>query len=367
MNPFSIRILSKEQTPFRNEIGVYQDGTVPMCRDKKGRLWAMSGHSHMGHIGMFCGTCLDDMKEVYPIETAFRVGKKGEAFCGIPYPEGILPRGSIWPFGLYICPNTNRFFCFFHNETGWNGGGTGYVVNGYGDGEPDFRHIGLMHSDDEGRTWLFDRWVLTAEKVCFCESFNPDGVNVLGQKRGIVCLGAGDFTLFDNPKDDYLYLFYNLVDVDSETDRWLACNVYVARTRKRTDGVMGDFVKYCDGAFCEAGNLGRETPVVLGAWHPRVMYWQPQDCYVMSGTAVNESKTLLDDTLQMRVGRDLVHWSEPQAVFYEGKRFGNHYHALISDRKEDLPQVLGSNEFSFLTGHNGTDVDRYHARFEEEK
>lgn len=54
------------KTVFQNQIDIYQDGTTPMYRDVDGRLWAMSGHSHMGHIGMFCGTCLDDLQEVWP-------------------------------------------------------------------------------------------------------------------------------------------------------------------------------------------------------------------------------------------------------------------------------------------------------------
>lgn len=68
-------------------------------------------------------------------------GAAGKAFWNVLYPEGILPRGSIWPFGLYICPVTGRFFCFFHNETGWNCKGTGYVAEGPGDGEGKNRRM----------------------------------------------------------------------------------------------------------------------------------------------------------------------------------------------------------------------------------
>lgn len=62
---------------------------------------------------MFRGTTLDDLQEVYLIELNFCVGHADYAFSGVRYPEGVKPRGSIWPFGLYICPNTHRFFCFF--------------------------------------------------------------------------------------------------------------------------------------------------------------------------------------------------------------------------------------------------------------
>ena len=101
----TIFVGERRKTVFQNQIDIYQDGTTPMYRDVDGRLWAMSGHSHMGHIGMFCGTCLDDLQEVWRINTNFCVGHAEFAFSGIRYPEGILPRGSIWPFVLYICPN----------------------------------------------------------------------------------------------------------------------------------------------------------------------------------------------------------------------------------------------------------------------
>ena len=180
-----IVIGEKSKTAFLNKNGVSPDGTVPMYRDTSGKLWAMCGRSYVGHIAMFSGTCLDDIKKTYLISTNFRLGGDDHAFSGVRYPEGVKARGSIWPFGLYICPNSRRFFCFFHNETGWNGQGTGYTVTGKGKGEPAFRHIGLMHSDDEGRNWTFDRWVITSEEVCFSELYNPDGINVLGQKEGL--------------------------------------------------------------------------------------------------------------------------------------------------------------------------------------
>jgi hypothetical protein len=94
-----------KETPFTNRNGVSPDGTMPMYRDTSGKLWAMCGHSHLGHIAMFSGTRLDDMKKAYPISTNFCVGHADHAFSGVRYPEGVKPRGSIWPFGLYICPN----------------------------------------------------------------------------------------------------------------------------------------------------------------------------------------------------------------------------------------------------------------------
>lgn len=313
---YEIIVGESKKTAFVNEIGIYQDGTTPMYRDKDGKLWAMSGHSHMGHIGMFCGTELSDMKECYPIKTMFSVGKAGEAFDGIRYPEGILPRGSIWPFGLYICPNTHRFFCFFHNEGGWNGKGTGYDAWGLCEKpavDSDFRHVGLMHSDDEGKHWVFDRWVLTGEQVCFTERYNPADDCAKGQSEGIIRLGCGDFSLFE--EGEYLYLFYNIVRVDMTKKVWDGCDVYVARTRKRSDGIMGDFVKYYDGSFCEAGNLGKETPIAQNSWHPRVVRLKEHDCYLLSSCHVNAGAAthVIEDVMELRIGTDLIHWTPPSA------------------------------------------------------
>ena len=59
---------------------------------------------------------------------------------------------------------------------------------------------------------------------------------------------------------------------------------------------------------------------------------------------------------------DLVHWSEPEVVYKDGKPFGNHYNALFPDDKVSAPNVLPSLEFSILNNHNGTDVTRYPAK-----
>ena len=360
----TLTIGQQKETPFKKDIGIYQDGTTPLYRDTDGSLWAMSGHSHAGHIGMFKGTSLDDMTQLYPIETNFCVGHADYAFSGIPYPEGVKARGSIWPFGLYICPNTHRFFCFFHNESGWNGKGTAYDALGpcevphY---DSDFRHIGLMHSDDEGRTWTFDRWVLTAEKVCFTELYNPGAGRALGQKAGLTSLGSGDFTLYVEPEGEYMYIFYNIIYVDTMKRKWERCDAYVARTRKRTDGIMGDFVKYYDGAFCEPGNLGKETPIIENAWHPRAVYSKKYDTYFLTSSPVDFNGTTrhVKDIMEVRTGKDLLEWSEPVTVDYNGKIFGNHYMAMVSDDLDEQPNVIKSDTFSLLTNHNGTNVMRY--------
>lgn len=352
------------ETPFATKADIYQDGTVPFCRDKNGKLWAMAGHSHMGHIGMFCGNDFRDMHEAYPIELNFCVGHADYAFDKIPYPEGVKARGSIWPFGLYICPHTNRFFCFFHNESGWAGRGTAYDALGLCETphfDSDFRHIGMMHSDDEGKTWTFDRWVLTAEEVCFTEKYNPGAGLARGQKAGIIGLGSGDFTLYDDPTGEYIYILYNIAHIDMQNGVWKSCNVYAARARKRGDGVMGDFVKYYNGAFCEAGNMGKESPIVENAWHGRVLYLRKQGVYVMASSPIvpDCKTTIVADYLQLRTSDNLFAWSKPIDVIKDGKKFGSHYHGLLSLHGIGDPRVAEDDAFTLLLGHNGTDVTAY--------
>lgn len=366
----------ERETPFSQKNGIFQDGTTPMYRDTDGRLWAISGHSHCGHIGMFCGTNPHDLKEVYPVTTNFTVGKAGEAFNGIRYPDGIESRGSVWPFGLYICPETHRFFVFFHNETGWAGQGTAYDSNGLCETpflDSDFRHVGLMHSDDEGRSWNFDRWVLTAETVSFTEKYNPNGDSVIGQKYGLVSMGAGDFSCYVEEDGDFIYLFYNIIKIDLNKKSHEAVDVYVARTRKRSDGVMGDFVKYYDGSFCEAGNFGKETPVVYGAWHAKVCKLKDDGVYMMSASRViphstykpNDGSSIIERVIELRSSDDLIHWSDPVAVTKDGVKFGNHYCAFYSANPEDNTEITGSRFVVLLNG-NGTDVKAYDAELVKE-
>ncbi len=357
------------ETVLLRRNGIAQDGTTPMYRDVDGTLWAMSGHSHIGHIGMFRGSCVSDLEEAWQIQTNFCVGHADYAFNGIRYPDGTKARGSVWPFGLYICPKTHRFFCFFHNETGWNGKGTAYDAYGYCDTphyDFDFRHIGLMHSDDEGKNWSFDRWVLTAEQPAFTELFKPcEAGAATGQAAGEIKLGSGDFTLFVNPNDEYMYLVYNIARVDTESGAWRSCDTYIARSRKRDDGIMGDFVKLYNGEWCEAGNFGKESVIANNAWHSKVVYLEKYGVYLMSSTkfGVKDDKTFgsLCKT-ELRTSLDLVGWSEPVGAVRDGKPFGNHYVAVAPTDRESHSNVIKEDSLCFLTNHNATDVMRFDAK-----
>ena len=121
---------------------------------------------------------------------------------------------------------------------------------------------------------------------------------------------------------------------------------------------MGDFVKYYDGAFCEAGNFGKETPIVRNAWHARVAYSDLLKCRLMTSSPINfgNMKQICADYMEMRTSSDLVHWSEPVSLEKDGKKFGNHYHAAISLHGAGDPYKITGSEFTVLTCHNGTDV-----------
>lgn len=142
----------------------------------------------------------------------------------------------------------------------------------------------------------------------------------------------------------------------------------MARSRIREDGVIGDFVKYYNGSFCEAGNFGKESPVVEYAWHARIVYFESIKAYVMTSTNVrrgqNPVNEFVADYAEFRTGEDLLHWSDPVRIPYKGKSgyFGNHYISLVSDSKRLSVNELNGN-VSALLNHNATDVLEYPLTF----
>ena len=359
LSDYNIKVNEPTLTKIRREDNIVQDGTIPMCRDAEGTLWAICGHTNVGRVSMFKGVDIDDLTEAYEVKFNFCVGHADYSYDGVRYPEGIKSVGSMWPFGLYICPGTGRFFCFFHNESAWNGKGTGYDAYGICDNDTprndsDFRHIGLMHSDDQGKNWTFDRWVLTGERPACTEVFNAGAGKVKGQKMEEIHLGSGDFSLFIDPKSEYMYLFYDIIRQNAITEDWLSIDCYVARARKRDDGIMTDFVKYYDGAFSEPGNLGRETMLIPNAWHPRVVYSEELGAYIMSYTGVvpGNVDSLLNKTMYLRTSFDLVNWSEPIALEKEGEPIDHKYYAILSNETDSQPYHLKGNKFSILSNIN---------------
>ena len=100
-----------------------------------------------------------------------------------------------------------------------------------------------------------------------------------------------------------------------------------------------------------------------------VVYSEPEKMYLMTSKPTISIKKQkipeLDEkgsAVQISTSKDLVHWSKPELVCQNGKPWGNHYNAIVSDDKTGQPCILSGSTFSFLTNHNGTDVLRFPAR-----
>ena len=63
--------------------------------------------------------------------------------------------------------------------------------------------------------------------------------------------------------------------------------------------------------------------------------------------------------MELRTSKDMIHWSEPITVERDGKLFGNHYMAIVSDDVDEQPNIIKGKNCSILTNHNGTNVMRY--------
>ena len=147
-------------------------------------------------------------------------------------------------------------------------------------------------------------------------------------------------------------------------DEWLSCDVCVARTRLRRDGIMGDFVKYYDGSFSEAGNLGKESVIVRNGWHPRVIFDTARNRYLMCYNLFDRTlveKFGLTEHMVVSEGKSLTEWGEPLALRdRDGHFFGNHYNAIVSADAFGQPCECAGT-VCIMTGHNGTDVTGYDA------
>jgi len=363
MGKLNWEVGSAVDTEINAANGVRPDCVPALCRDAEGGLWAIAGHSGYGKIGVFSGRNAGDLKKLYDAELLFPTGPAGTAFGGQkhPYPDGPLPRGEVWATGLWIVPGNatkypGRFYALFHNETGWGAGSTGYTAYAREDGEPDFRHIGLMSSDDRGKTWDFHGWVITAAEPCYTERYRPDGIGTGGQKTGIINLGAGDLSVFFKHDEKRLYCFYSMIWYNMDDRSVVSDKVFVARAKMQETGELGEFEKYHRGCFGTPGNGGAETAIMTGGAEPSVAYHKPLGCYLL--TTYNRAYWGTGPTLQVCCSDNLTDWTEPVRVVETHAELSMPYFALCG-REPGQPHNFLGEDFDLLVCSNNTDIRRH--------
>lgn len=345
-------------TPLSAANDVRPDCVPALCRDGAGALWAIAGHSGYGKLGVCRGETADRLERQYDAELLFATGAAGEAFGGSRYPDGPLSRGEVWATGLWIVPPDatrfpGRFYALVHNETGWGAGTTGYTAFAQEPGEPDFRHIGLMSSDDQGRTWRFHGWVITAAEPCFTQTFRPDGLTAGGQAPGIINLGAGDLSVFYRPDERMLYCFYSMVRYNMADRSVVADEVYVARAEVLATGELGEFRKFHRGSFSTPGNGGAETPIMTGGAEPCVAFHQPLGHYLLA--TYNRAYWGSGPTLQVCLSDDLVRWTAPERCVSAHDELSMPYYAFANRNAGQPHNYLGA-DFDLLVCSNNTDI-----------
>ena len=85
------QLSSVHETNLTNQNGVYQDSLLTYAADRSGRFWALLGHTNLGGISVWSGSSLLDLKKEYDAQYCFALGEAGQAFSGIPYPDGHCP------------------------------------------------------------------------------------------------------------------------------------------------------------------------------------------------------------------------------------------------------------------------------------
>ena len=129
------------------------------------------------------------------------------------------------------------------------------------------------------------------------------------------------------------------------------------------NGLIGDFVKYYNGSFSTAGNLGKESPILKNVWHARVAYMEKEGFYLLSGVKIKRNRKevaeAFTDTAVYYTSKDgILNWSEPIQLKHDGKIFGNHYVAVFSDDEKLDENVIGNRPLFYLN-HNATVVVAY--------
>jgi hypothetical protein len=342
-----IQVSTLERTDYNNGNGVYQDGVLAYAVDRDGLTWGLLGHTNMGGISVWRGDGLENMKKLYKAEFLFQLGEAGHAFYGSCYPDGPFARGGIWPCGLWIDSSDQTFYCFVHNETGWEAGASAYTIFGQQEGEPDYRHIGLIKSKDRGRTWDFVDWIITSGCPSFSSFYAPDGITG-GQEGNIICLCSGDFSILPNNRDGYLYIFYTQSFYDCINGTVVEDNIYVARSLLSEKGKAGSWFKYYQGAFSEPGNCGRETPIVYEGAVPSVYYDEYHDCYIMSSYH-RKAWMKGECTCRLQISNNLTDWREPVFIAKDRPDLSKPYFTLYFNQKKKRLQLFMES--------NGTNVE----------
>jgi hypothetical protein len=349
-------VSGSSMSEFTNANGVWQDGMLGLSRDGNGRLWALVGHTGIGELSVWEGSTVDDLERKYFVKFNFEFGRAGKAFDGIAYPDGPRSRGWIWPFGLWVDPQDGKFYAYIHNETGYGAEDTNYDAYGRKDGDPDFRHIGLMVSSDQGRTWDFKGWIITSHEPSWTNRYRPDGVKE-GQDSQVVILGAGDHSLFVNSQDGYMYIFYGQIAYDLKTNSTRRDDVYVVRAPIESKGIIpGAWKKYFEGSFSEPGNMGKETAVLEGGAEPNVAY----NTYLRKYFLTTYNRTLWHSergACQISLSDDLVHWTKPVPLAPDRKDLSMPYFTMSNMDSSGPTNVLG-RVFRLFAGSNGTSVKK---------
>lgn len=334
-------------TRFINSNGVYQDGQLAFAQDADGSFWGILGHTNLGGITRWHGPNLDEMECLGPIQTTFELGEAGVAFDGTRYADGPLSRGQFWPFGLWIDPENGDFYLYIHNETGWSAGESAYTALAKTSGEPDFRHIGLIRSHDQGATWDFVDWIITAHEPCWTENYRPEDMGP-GQNGDFYCLGAGDFCMFEHPSDGYMYLFYTLSWQDRLHPENSRNEICAARSPVAARGRRDTWKKLYNGAFIEPGHCGKETPTILGGLLPCVRWSRAVNRFIMT-TYNPDAWRKGECTLQMSFSEDLIEWTAPRILFENRRDLSYPYYTLI-------PRDESGTAYRLYMESNGTDI-----------
>jgi hypothetical protein len=175
-----------------------------------------------------------------------------------------------------------------------------------------------------------------------------------GQESNIVFLGAGDSSLFVNPQDGYMYIFYTQMSWNMKTETVLMDYIHVARASVDSKGVPGTWKKYFEGSFSEPGNMGRESAVLENGAEPCVAY----DIYLKKYLMTTYRRSYIDakkGACQVSVSSDLVHWAKPEPLALDRHDLSMPYFTIFNANPLEPHNIIGQ-VFGMFAGSNGTDV-----------